>query len=256
MPLPVVLAITAQKGGCAKTTTAQALAQAWCHDHALDKIKCLLVDADPQGNLTDVLGVDNPPQGVLDAIMGNNPGQHVISVSSMMDLLPAGESLLGADLALLRDTEAGSMTLLAKAIDTLAPAYQLVIIDTPPTLGSMTISALMAASHALIVSTPERLSLGAVSRAYDTIASVRQTHTIDIVGLLLTRVDARRRVDRALIESATATCANLEIPLIGGITANAAITEAQARRQALSPAITAMQDYITVYKRLKERVAL
>lgn len=248
-----ILTITAQKGGCAKTTTVQALAQAWCSDHAREKAHCLLVDGDPQGNLTDVLDVDNPPQGVLDAILGENPGQHVVHVSDWVDLLPAGESLINADMTLLRQDD--GMGYLAKTMEALAPAYDLVIIDTPPSLGAMTVSALLAATHAVLVTKPDRLSLAAVTKTFDAIESVRRNKKIDIAGLIMTMVDPRLRVDKAGLQVATEICASYGIPILGGVTNNAALRECQANRQPISPAITAMQDYITIYHRLKGKIS-
>lgn len=249
-----VLTITAQRGGCAKTTTAQALA--YCFAHALkpgQKAKCLLVDMDPQGSLTMALGLDSAEDGILDAMLGRKrAGEAIKAVSGAIDAIPAGDSLIGGEMELYgRGDSAG---LLAKALAPVQGGYALTIIDTPPSLGILTVASLMASTHALIVGTAEIMSLSAIGKTAHAIRQVQGAHQVEIAGILITRLNERHRVDRAAIAAAKASAENLGIPILGSVSESVGIREAQANQAPFSIAIRAMGDYTRLWPAILERI--
>lgn len=246
--------VTAQRGGCGKTTTAQALA--YCFDRACKagtKAKCLLVDMDPQGSLTMAMGVDAPDEGILDVMTKRKAAKDaIVAINDRIDLIPAGDTLIEGEMELYgRDDSAG---LLDAALAPLQDTYSLTIIDTPPSLGIVTVSALMASSHALIVATAEMMSLAAIDKTANTIRKVQSVHPIEIAGILITRLDERHRIDRAVVGAAKASAEQLGIPILGSISESVGIREAQANQASFSITLRAMGDYTRLWPKILGRI--
>jgi chromosome partitioning protein len=183
--MPKVVAITNQKGGVGKTTTAINL----CAALALEGEKILLVDLDPQAHSTLGLGVQKQTvtKSVYDAILDQTKTKDIyIKINDNLDLLPSNISLAGAEVELvsLLDRE----NRLKRAINTMAHNYSYIFVDCPPTLGLITINGLVAANSVLIPIQCEYYALEGIVRLQDTINLVKKhiNPELNIEGIVLT----------------------------------------------------------------------
>ncbi len=191
-----VIAITNQKGGVGKTTTAINLGAAL----AVSDAKVLIIDADPQGNSTSGLGIQKHPglATIYDVLVDGKQIDHAICHTSMegLDLLPADKNLIGVNLQLVNvdDRESILRNHLKRVLD----RYDFVLIDCPPALDLLTLNALMAADSVLVPIQCEFFALEGVSELMDTIERIRESfgHPLRIEGILLTMFDDRTNLAR------------------------------------------------------------
>ena len=195
----MIIATAMQKGGVGKTTTALALGAELAHSGR----RVLLVDLDPQSNLTQGLDFDPTElvgSSVYEAML--NPDQaHTYMLHSEIgpDLLPATLALAGAELQFAG--RFGRELLLRSALAPLRRSYEYILIDSPPSLGLFTVNALTAADTVLVPLQAHVFALGAMSQLEDTISMIRQLNpTLSIGGIVITMVDRRTSVN-GLIES-------------------------------------------------------
>lgn len=194
-----VIAITNQKGGVGKTTTAINLSAALAEANQ----KILLVDFDPQINATAGVGVelDDNDKTVFDAIRDKEKTKDVIltNVIKNMDLLPGSIELssLETDLLNRQDREIA----LKLAIDTVKDNYDYVIIDCPPAVGVLTVNALVASDACIIPVQCEYFSLEGLHQVLSAIELVRSNMNpgLKIEGLLFTMYDARTRLGQDVV---------------------------------------------------------
>lgn len=167
-----VLAIGNQKGGTGKTTTARNLAAVLA-----DRARVLLVDLDPQASLTRATMGEAPAGATVAAIMQGRPAQDAIHNAGGQDIIPAS-----IDLAALEVSKIGRLRSALAALD-----YDLIIIDTPPSLGILTLAALAAAHGVLIPVQPQGLDLGGLALMLDTINDMRGINPgLQVIGILPT----------------------------------------------------------------------
>lgn len=190
-----VIAITNQKGGVGKTTTAINLAASL----AANEIPILLIDCDPQGNSTTGLGVKKDGRPTLyDVLLAGKDLADVIVHTDCdgLDLVPADRNLVGANIELIDtgDREA----LLRQRIQAVRDRYTYILLDCPPALDLLTLNALVAADSVLIPIQCEFFALEGVSQLLDTIDRIRDSfqHTLKIEGILLTMYDDRTNLTR------------------------------------------------------------
>lgn len=187
-----VIAVANQKGGVAKTTTAINLGASL----AMAEQRILLVDLDPQANLTSGLGMKGRPGrgGAYAALMANDTDARPFIVSTGVDslaLLPADRQLTGAEIELVSMERRERR--LQRLLDPLRGDYDYIIIDSPPSLGLLTLNALVAADTVLIPLNCEYFALEGIAELTATIDRVRAALNarLGIEGVLLTMYDDR-----------------------------------------------------------------
>jgi len=186
------IAVVNQKGGVGKTTTALNLSASL----AVAERPTLLVDLDPQGNATTGLGIDRaglaPPTLYQVLLEGEPAGRAVVGTSlPTLHLLPADHDLIGAEVELVGAT--GRERRLREALEGLGEAYGFVVIDCPPSLGLLTVNALVAAHGALIPLQCEYFALEGLAQLMRTLHLVRERLNagLEVEGIVLTMYDGR-----------------------------------------------------------------
>jgi chromosome partitioning protein len=185
---PKVIAFANQKGGVAKTTTTLNLAVAF----AESGYRVLCVDMDPQGNLTMSQGIDpdNLELSMYDVLVHDTSIREVVRKREI-DVACASIDLAGAEIAM--STMIGRERSLEKAIKVVADDYDFVCIDTPPSLGLLTINALTAADKVIVPVQCEYLSMRGLVQLQNTLRMIRENLNpdVDIEGILPTMLDSR-----------------------------------------------------------------
>jgi chromosome partitioning protein len=194
-----VLAIANQKGGAAKTTTTVNLAAALAEAGR----RVLVIDLDPQGNATDWLGAGGAARGAFDLLADPLELGELVTPSTTVgvDVLPATRSLQGAERALAR--EVGAELTLQRKLDTAAVAgWDYVVIDTPPTLGLLTLNALTAAHELVVPVEAHVMALVGVVQLMETMKTVRErlNPALALAGIVACRVDGRTRHSLEVVE--------------------------------------------------------
>ena len=222
-----VIAIANQKGGVGKTTTAVNLGVAL----GISGKKVLLIDADPQGSLTKSCKIDNADADKLEVTLselmayemtGEDKDYILINNSikqfETVDLIPSNISLSGTETALFNCMSRESV--LKRTIEPLKQKYDVILIDCMPSLGMMTINALVAADSVIIPCEPSFLSVKGLDLLLHSISRVKRQINPDlkIDGVLMTMVDSRtnnaREITRALRDALgiNINVFNIEIP--------------------------------------------
>jgi chromosome partitioning protein len=183
-----VIAFANQKGGVAKTTTALNLAVAFKESGH----RVLAVDMDPQGNLTMSQGVDpdKVDKSMFDVLVHRLPIKEVI-VEREIDVAVASIDLAGAEIAM--SMQIGRERALQKAFDEIRDDYDFVCIDTPPSLGLLTVNALTAANKVIVPVQCEYLSMRGLVQLQNTLQMIRENLNpgVEIEGILPTMLDSR-----------------------------------------------------------------
>lgn len=183
-----VIAFANQKGGVAKTTTTLNLAAAFVEAGQ----RALCVDMDPQGNLTMSQGIDpdSLERSMYDVLVHKLPIREVIRKREV-DIACASIDLAGAEIAM--STMIGRERSLEKALEPILGEYDFICIDTPPSLGLLTINALTAADKVIVPVQCEYLSMRGLIQLQNTLAMIRENLNpdVEIEGILPTLVDSR-----------------------------------------------------------------
>jgi chromosome partitioning protein len=198
-----IIAIANQKGGCAKTTTVVNLAASL----ADTGFKVLVIDLDPQANATQWLSPQQELAGSLGLMTTKDPIEDLVAQTSIpgVDLIAGSQSLTTIEKALAG--ELGAEFTLKRRLMAIAPnSWDFVLIDTPPTLGLVTVNALSYAKELLIPVTTHIMTLSGVAQLMQKTADIREILNPDlkIVGLLPSRVDLRTKHSKEVLDMLTA----------------------------------------------------
>lgn len=265
-----IITIATQKGGTGKTTTVGALAAA-LH---LKGYRVLMVDMDPQANLTFTMGADNLVATAYEILAGKIPAAQAVyplpddgvdhsgkkaatpQRRPERGIIPASAALSGADLEM---TAIGKEYRLQEALRPLRAQFDYIIIDTPPSLGILTINALTASDKVVITAPADIYSVQGIWQLFSTIQAVqRYTNPgLGLKGILLTRYNARSILSRDLTEMIEDTARQMETFVYRqSIREGVAVREAQASRQDLfsyAPRSKAAMDYMAFAQEFLER---
>lgn len=239
-----ILAITANKGGTGKSTSAAALAQA----AASTGRKVLAIDLDPQGNLSFMLNADQTGGGSLELLHGADPAQLIRHTSQGVDAITATPELSQ------ERTAQGSGRRLAKALRQIRDNYDLIIIDATPHNGELVFNALQAADGLLIPLDTDNSSLQGLYQTTDIAHQIQRSNPgLEILGAILTKYDNRPKINRYIREVMAETGAEIGAPLLMVIRPGIAIKEAQSLQRSLyeyAPKSNPAADYMELLELL------
>jgi chromosome partitioning protein len=198
--MPIIYTFANQKGGVGKTTTAINLAA----NLAVREKRILLVDIDPQANATSSLGVDKhaPIYSIYHTLVDGVPIDQTVMLTKRLhlDLVPSSPTLAGAEVELVGSDRREH--LLADALAQLKARYDYVLIDSPPSLGLLTVNALVAADAVIIPIQCEYLALEGLTQLVQTIQLVQQSLNprLRIAGMAMTMYDSRTHLALQVVE--------------------------------------------------------
>lgn len=249
----MILAIGNQKGGIGKSTTTQAMGAYY----SIKGHKTLLIDLDPQSNLTIATGANR--KGVLttyDLLNKNirvNIKEAIQPIKNNLHIIPASNKLSEiADYL----PKIGRYDVLKKALKPIVSEYEVIILDTPPALSDLTLNAFMVAQKVVVPAQADLFSLEAIKELSGTIEAVREYNKgLEVAGILLTRYQKRSILTQELTELIEETSKNLNTKVFKRpIREAVAIKEAQAMHQDIftyAPKSKVAEDYEAFIKELK-----
>jgi chromosome partitioning protein len=197
--MPIVIAVANQKGGVGKTTTTANLGAALARQGQ----RVLLIDMDPQGNLTSAVGISKATeQTIAESLLDFRAPLPMLKVENgtgQLDVAPATLALASAEAALMN--KLGREQRLRDQIARHAARYDAVLIDTPPSLGLLTINALVAADRVLIPTEARFFSLQGLQMIEESIEEVLYLNPkLQVIGILLSKLDRRLREEKQVSE--------------------------------------------------------
>jgi chromosome partitioning protein len=188
------IAVLSQKGGTGKTTTVRTLADAFRRIG----VRTLAIDLDPQGNLSDYFDLSPDVEPTIADVLA---GRASAAAAIHADMIPANLTLAEAELAL--GGKMGRELTLRRALAGLPDEYDVVLIDCPPSLGLLTVNALVAAGRALLTAEAQYFALQGVEQAMEVVELARDSLNpqLSLLGVLLNRADMRTVHSREALAS-------------------------------------------------------
>lgn len=191
----MVTSILNHKGGVGKTTTTLNLGKAL----SLEGFKVLLVDIDPQANLSQHVGIEDPESSIYDLFQGAHELPR-LSLSDKLDLVPSDLALINVS----EDSGANQLKkilVLKKAIDNITDEYDFILIDCPPALGLLTNNALLASTNVIIPLQSHFLPLKGMDTIFDAVESAKEINPmLEVSGILITQTD-QTVMTRSIVEA-------------------------------------------------------
>lgn len=182
--MATTIAVLSQKGGTGKTTTVRTLTDVLRRSG----LRTLAVDLDPQGNLSDYFDLPTDAEPTIADVLS---GRSALDEAILQDIVPANLSLAEAELML--GGKIGRELTLRRAMGQAGEEYELILIDCPPSLGLLTVNALVAADYALITAEAQYFALQGVEQALEVVEVARDSLNprLELLGVLLNLADMR-----------------------------------------------------------------
>lgn len=239
----MIYTVAFQKGGTGKTSTAHAIAAGAT---ARGK-KALAIDFDPQSNLSFAMGANPAAPGAYEILTGRAQISDTIQHTSQGDVVPAGLNLAAAEAEI--GGQDGRDFLLQSAIKPVVGLYDVIVIDTPPALGTLLINALTAADAVVITMNADIFSLQGLYQLMETVEQVRRycNKGLTVSGVLLTKYSGRTTLARDITETVEETARKLGVGVLSAkIREGVAVKEAQTLQESLfdhAPKSNPAKDY-------------
>lgn len=244
--MSIIFAIITQKGGVGKTTTVNALAASF---KKLGK-RVLCVDMDPQGNLSFSMGAETETSlTVFDAICGTSRVNSCIQQTEITDILPSNILLTGAELEF---TGKNREYILKNVLGVVEDDYDIILIDSPPGLGFLTVNALSACNYAIIPMLPDIFSLQGLVQVYETIEFIKKgtNPDLEIIGIIINKYNKFAKLHREALGTAMMVSENFKIPLFDTYIHNSEkLAEAQSLQLDIfdyCPKCSGTKDYLKI----------
>lgn len=251
----ITITIANRRGGAGKTVTAHALGSGL----SIRGYKVLLIDLDSQGNLTFDTGIKTTGNNAADLLLKSIDIKTAIHKSGNYDIIPASPHLSGAEIELVHKGS-GREFVLKKALKSVFNNYDFCIIDTPPSLGEVTINALCASDYAIITAQPEIHSINGLYLMGETLYTIHKTQNtmLKILGILLTRYNGRSVLAKDMKSSIEGISKTFNTTTFKtAIRECISIKESQACRQNIfnyAPKSNAAHDYNDFINEVLERI--
>lgn len=245
-----VISISNHKGGVGKTTSVINIGA------GLNKLgkKILLIDLDPQANLSQSLGLTDPERTIYGALRGEY-GLQPVEIITGLDVIPSTLDLSGAEVEL--SGEAGREYILKELIEPLRASYDYILIDSPPSLGLLTINALTASDEILIPLQAQYLALRGLTKLMEVVGKIqkRLNRELRVGGVFITQYDSRKILNRDI--SATIETHFKDEVFTTRIRDNIALAEAPAQGMDIfryQPKSYGAEDYLSLSKEILKRM--
>lgn len=240
-----VIAVSNQKGGVGKTTTSNAMLAGLANAG----YKVLGIDLDPQGNLSDSCGADmyNRPN-VYELMKYKAAPEDVIQHIDGYDIIPSNIMLASAEQEL---SQTGKEHRLEETVSPVMGQYDYIIIDTPPSLGVLTVNAITFATDIIIPTTAGIFAANGIQQLFNTVKNIQKycNPNVKITGILLTRFNPRTNISKQIKELTEQLGQHISAPIFSTYIRNSiAVEEAQANKKdifAYSDKSTVAEDYRT-----------
>jgi chromosome partitioning protein len=248
--MATVISLLNHKGGVGKTTSSIGIGAGLVE---LGK-KVLLMDLDPQANLTLSLGVPRVKISIYEALRGQGE-LDPYTVKEGLDVVPSTLNLSGAEMELIN--EAGREYILQELLEPLQEEYDYIIIDCPPSLGLLTLNSLTSSNYVIIPLQTEFLALQGLTKIKQIVDKVRfrLNKKLEIIGVVATMYDARKVLNREVVETIIKYFGKKVFKTM--IRDNVALAEAPASRKDIfeyNPKSRGAKDYLKLCKEIIERV--
>ncbi len=249
-----IFAIITQKGGVGKTTTVNALAASF---KKLGK-KVLCVDMDPQGNLSFSMGAETEESlTVFDAICGSARVGTCIQKTEVGDVLPSNILLTGAELEF---TGKNREYILKNVLGVVEDDYDIILIDSPPGLGFLTVNALSACNYVIIPMLPDIFSLQGLVQVCETIEFIKKGSNpkLEIMGIIINKFNRFAKLHREALGTAQMISEKFNIPIFGTNIHNASkLSEAQSLQLDIfdyCPKCSGTKDYLKIANEIISKI--
>lgn len=245
----IVISVANHKGGVGKTTTTVNLSAGLSNTG----YRVLVIDSDPQANATFALGLGKQEKTLYQTLVFQDSISKAIVPVNRIEMVPSSVHLAAFE----KNNDVGKEFILQEQIAEVKDKYDFILIDCPPSLGALTVSALTASDYAMIVLQPEPLSIQGMTEFVKILRTVktRMNPELDILGVLVTSYNNRTILHRDLVEYLEKEYGDMIFA--SKIRSNISLPEAQSVGQdifAYAPASPGAEDYMTLTKEILKRL--